>query len=125
MIIQNYGSLKKGLVGISIMLAALLVLLTPLGESLNRIYVESQVKKLVGDLTRSQSDLRMSRGWLESLHARYIDDRLYLFVKAVVAEDDVQNAKAIVGRMQRLVSTQLDEPVQVQLTLIPLLQTSF
>ena len=120
MIFQHYGSIKKGLVGISIMVAGLFVLLTPLGESLNRIYVESQVQKLVGDLARSESSMRFSRGWLESLHARYIDDRLYLFVKAVVAKDNVQDAKFLVGRMQRLVSNRLDEPVQVQLTLIPI-----
>ena len=82
--------------------------------------MEGQVRNLAGDLARSESSLRFNRGWMESIHARYIDDRLYLFVKAIVAKDGMQDAKAIIARLQRMVSTQLEEPVQIQLTLIPI-----
>ena len=96
----------------------MIVLLIPLGESLDRIYVESQARKIAGDLARSQPNLRPARGWLDSIHVRFIDDQLFLIIKAVIPKDDIESTQAMLARMQRKLSTQLGKPVQVRMTVV-------
>ena len=101
------------------MLGLMSVLLVPLGESLERIYVESQVRKIAGELARTQPNLKPSRGWVDSIHARYIDDQLFLLMKAVIQKEDINSSKAMLARLQRKLSTELGKPVQIRMTTIP------
>ena len=119
MISQGLGSLRKGLFGLAVMLGLLLLLLKPLEESLDRIYVESQTRKIAGELIRGHADLRPSRGWVETMHVRYIGDRLFIFIKAVVPKDDIKSVNAMLARLQRKLSHQLSKPVQIKMTVIP------
>ena len=97
----------------------MLVMLKPLGESLDRIYIESQVLKIVGELVRDHPDLSYPRGWMESMHVRYIGDQLYIFAKSVIPKDDIKGTKSILARLQRKLSSQLGKPVQISVTVIP------
>jgi uncharacterized hydrophobic protein (TIGR00271 family) len=118
MICQGYGSVKKGTVGLIMMAVMLLVMLEPLEESLERIYIKSLTLKYAGQLVRSQPNMRPTRGWIESLHVRYIDNRLYVFIKGVLPKEDLEGSQAMIVRLQRKMSSELGKPVIFQLTAI-------
>ena len=118
MITQGYGSLKKGIIGLAVMLGFMIVLLIPLEESLDRVYVESQARKIAGELARSDPELRLSRGWVDSMHVRFIDDQLFIFIKAVIPKDEIKSTNSMLVRLQRKLSNQLGKPVQVRMTVV-------
>ncbi len=101
MISQGYGSIRRGLIGLAIMSGLMLLLLEPLEESLDRMYVESQARKLAGELARENPDLRPLRGWMESMHVRYIGNQLYIFLKVVIPREDIKSSKSMLARLQR------------------------
>lgn len=119
MICQGYGSLKRGIVGLGIMVGLMMMLLSPLEQSLDQIYVESQAKKIAGELIRGDADLRPNRGWLESIQVRYVGDSVYIFVQSVISKDDVDNTRTMLARLQRKLSSQLVKPVHIRMAVIP------
>ena len=119
MICQGYGSLKRGSCGLLVMSGFMLAMLEPLGDSLHRIYIESQVRKITGELVRDVPKLSPPRGWLESMHVRYVGELPYIFVRYVTPRDQVEDLKAILVELQREVSSQIGESVQIRMTTVP------
>ena len=119
MICQRYGSLRKGITGLGVTAAILLMLLEPLEESFHKIYVESQARKIANELVRTNLDLRDSHGWAVTVHVRYIGEQLNIFVKSVIPREDVQNEKKLLQKLQKSLSEELEEPVVIQATTIP------
>jgi len=120
MICQGYGSIKRGLIGLAAMSGLMLLLLKPLEESLYEIYIESELLKIAGELVRSDPDLSPPRSWVESIRVRYIDDQLYIFVRAIIPKDDIKSTKSMLARLQRKLSTQLGRSVRIRMIVIPI-----
>ena len=77
------------------------------------------MQKIAGELVRGHTDLRPNRGWLESMHVRYIGDLVYIFVRSVIPKNDIDSTKTMLARLQRRLSSHLGMPVQIRMVVIP------
>ncbi len=120
---QRYGSLKKATIGLIVALLGLLILLQPLGFSLRQLYLRSIAIRTIFELRQNQPQLFPGTGKFRSLNARYReDDLLHLELTIEVPLKDMTNIQEKIDRASMEISKTLNQPVKVNVDLIPFQQ---
>ena len=120
---QGYGHWKKAFMGIVLVMAISGLLLQPLGESLQKLYVKSRVLRLMAKLPVTHPDLFAGVGWLESLNVNYRKGQLYIDVDGFVPRDKIgnfQESQFKTDFFRNHLEESLGEPVNLEVEMVPI-----
>ncbi|MGK7934668.1 MAG: DUF389 domain-containing protein [Xenococcaceae cyanobacterium] len=120
---QRYGSLKKATIGLMVALLGLLILLEPLGFSLRQLYFRSIAIRTIFELRQNQPQLFPGTAKFRSLNTRYREDGLlHIELDLEVPLKDMTNIQEKIDRASIEISKTLNQPVKVNVDLIPFQQ---
>jgi uncharacterized hydrophobic protein (TIGR00271 family) len=117
---QKYGSLKKATFGLIISLLALVILLQPLGYSLQRLYFSSKAIYTIAELRKTQPDLFPGTAKFNSLNASQGQEGV-IEIKAEIEllPQDLNNIQERIDRFSKELSQTLQQSVRVNVDITP------
>lgn len=122
LILQGYGTLRKGAIGVAATLVVVVVLMLPLGLSLRTLYSRSVAMKIATRMsadTVAQGDIA---GTILATRVYYLDDELNIDVKALIPESRSSTIRDRGRAFQQRIENELGESVKMnfQVILVPI-----
>ncbi len=116
---QRYGSIERAQGGLTLSLVMLIVLGVPLGLSLNKFLVESNVRQQVSALMRTQTST-FENADIQEL--RVTGQRRMLRVDVSVAAEPDTIREEQIRQVRRLLEAELKQPVVLNVRIVPMQQ---
>ena len=117
---QGYGNLKKASIGLIVSLFFVLILFQPLGFSLRQLYIKSVAIPTVLKVQQNHPDLFPGSAKFRSAKSRYgRDGVLQLELEIKVPAEDMIDIQDKVDLIAQEMSQTLQEPVRLDLDIIP------
>ena len=117
---QGYGFWIKGLISIAIVAALSVGLLQPLGVSLNRLFVRSQVLSVFAELVHQNPTLFTQTARLQEISVDFRDEIVHVTVTATAGQKSVPIVQDRLDRIQNELSESLERPVVIAARVVSL-----
>lgn len=121
-VVQRYGRWKQALVTLPIIIAASLLLIQPLSESLYQLWVKNRALRLMVKLTEERPDLVRGHEKIDAITVSFENDVLHVLVEGVMPRTLVAGEAervARVNRIRRILSEDIGEPAILEVEMIP------
>jgi uncharacterized hydrophobic protein (TIGR00271 family) len=126
MTFQGYGRWKRGIIGLTAVVAVSILLIQPLTQETHKLRVKSKTLQLFKALPVSHPHIfKEANMRLDQLRIRYQDDLLHIHVKGVISKERVQGAQERLDLLHRFLEEKIGEPLVLKFVVIPVDFMSF
>jgi uncharacterized hydrophobic protein (TIGR00271 family) len=119
-IFQRYGQWKKALLALVVIVTSSALLVQPLNQALQELYVKNRVVRLSVKLAAVRPDIVSGRGRLESLSVNYRNGVLHVYADVFSPKDRMKNLQERLDEFREILSVDIGEPVVLDLDVIPI-----
>lgn len=116
---HGYGQLDKSILGLGLVAVASIALFYPLGVSLYKLHVKSMTLSLIVASEKKMPKLYSGPERIESVNVVYKGDRLHVNLDILGNEANLNHIQEKVDLFQQSLSRLLQEPVVVEVDIIP------
>lgn len=117
--IHGYGQWKKALIGLAFVALTSIAIIYPLGVSLYKLHVKSTALSLMAAARQKLPELYNAKGRVESINVSFKDGLVRINLDLISDENQVDQMQQKLDRFQQALSKLLEEPVQVEVDLVP------
>ena len=117
---QGYGFWIKGLIAIAVVAALSVGLLQPLGVSLNRLFVRSQVLSVFAEMVHQNPSLFTQAARLQEISVDFREEVVHVTVTATTGHKSVPIVQDRLDRIQNKLSESLERPVIIAAQIVSL-----
>ncbi len=118
-VFQKYGDWKKSLLALAVIFVASVVLVHPLYQALQELYVKNRVVRLTVKLAALRPDIVSGRGRLETLNVNYRDGLLHVYADGFTPKDRMEDLQERLDEFREILSADIGEPVVLDMDVIP------
>jgi uncharacterized hydrophobic protein (TIGR00271 family) len=119
MTFQGYGRWKRGILGLTAVVAVSILLIQPLTQETHKLRVKSKTLQLFKALPVSHPHIFKEGSRVDKLSVRYQDDLLHIQVEGVIPKDRVQGAQERLDLLHRFLEEKIGEPLILKFVVVP------
>jgi hypothetical protein len=96
-----------------------MLLVEPLNQALNELYVKNRVLRLATKLAKTRPDLVTGKSKIESVIVQYRYGILHVSIDLLLPKNEALNAQERVDQLRKVISADVGEPIVLQLNAVP------
>ena len=122
---QGYGRWKRGIIGLTAVVAASILLIQPLSHETHKLRIKSKTLQLFKALPVSHPHIFKESSRIDKLRIRYQDDLLHIHAEGLMPRDRLQGAQERLDLLQLFLEQKIGEPLVLKFVVIPVDFMSF